>query len=201
MTTIIGLMGPAGAGKSSVAQYLVERYGARRYSFAGPLKELAMRTLDLTHEQCWGTQAQKEAVDPRYGFSPRWFLQRLGTEGCRKTFGHGFWVEQALAAVKRDAPALAVFEDARFINEAVAIRAFTEKRAAGDRVSGFVWCLDSPGRETEADSSHASEREWCDAPRDHLIKPEARGLDTLFGLVDEACRKFVIFPKRPEVSL
>jgi hypothetical protein len=182
MPTIIGLLGPAGSGKSSVAGHLAERYGAKRYSFAAPLKELAMRTLDLTHEQCWGTQSQKEAVDPRYGFSPRWFLQRLGTEGCRKTFGEAFWTEQTLAKIAREAPSLAVIEDVRFKNEASAILNF--RNSSG---RGHVWRLEASERQTiELHSTHASEQEWAIAPFSTRLCPAAFGLEHLFALVDEA---------------
>src|SRR5690349_10218769 len=99
MTRIIGLLGGAGAGKSTIASYLVEKYGAKRYRLAGLLKEIARRTLDLTVEQVDGTQAQKEAVDERYGFSPRWFLQRLGTEGVRATLGQDFWTRALMAQI------------------------------------------------------------------------------------------------------
>lgn len=195
LTVLIGLMGPAGAGKSSVAQYLVEKYGAVRYSFAEPLKTLAMRTLDLTHDQCWGTQAQKEAVDPRYGFSARWFLQRLGTEGCRRTFGEDFWTQMLVGdggKIHREAPALAVIDDARFVNEALAIKAWE---------LGMIWRLDTPDRETSADATHASEQEWLRAPYDYLIAPPARGLDLLYKLVDGACECLKLPPKRPELPL
>lgn len=118
MTKIVGMCGQAGCGKTTVATYLVEHYGARRYAFADPLKQLCIRTLDFADVQLNGTQAQKEAVDPRYGFSARWFIQRLGTEGVRSVFGPDFWWRYALSKIVVDAPDVAVIEDVRFVNEA-----------------------------------------------------------------------------------
>jgi hypothetical protein len=121
MTKIIGTCGPAGSGKSTVANYLVEHYGARRYAFADPLKQICIRTLDFADEQLNRTQAQKEAVDPRYGFSARWFIQRLGTEGVRAVLGPDFWWRYCLSRIARDAPGVAVIEDVRFVNEATGV--------------------------------------------------------------------------------
>lgn len=196
-TIIIGLLGPAGAGKSSVAGYLAEQYGAVRYSLAAPLKEIAMRTLDLSHEQCWGTQAQKEADDPRYGFSPRWFLQRLGTEGIRHVFGPDVWTRLCLEKIAADQPLLAVVEDVRFVNEAKIIRGLRHGNITG---FGYVWRLECPARETAADGAHASESEWVKAPHDYVVAPAERGLPLLFSLIDDACRSFKIFPKRRELA-
>jgi len=160
---ILGLLGPAGSGKSTAAKYLAEKYTCMRYSFADPLKHVAMRTLGFTYEQCYGTQAQKEAVDPRYGFSPRWFLQKLGTEGCRGVFGDSFWTERTLDLIVRQQQAagahVAVIEDVRFVNEANAIHA----------VGGAVWRLECPDRESVADATHASEAEWSRCGYDRLI--------------------------------
>lgn len=157
---IIGLMGAAGSGKSTAAKYLAEKFQGKRYSLADPLKEIAMRTFGFSREQCYGTQAQKETVDPRYGFSPRWLLQRLGTEGCRAVLGESVWTDALLRRIAFEKPALAIVEDVRFINEAVAIR------AAG----GVVWRLAVQGQShSNDDGSHASEREWMDAPFDDLI--------------------------------
>ena len=180
MTLLIGIFGPAGAGKSSVANYLVEKYGAKRYSFATALKLCAQRTLDFTDEQVFGTQAQKETIDPRYGFTPRWFLQRLGTEGCRKTFGEDFWVKQTMQIIYADKQPIAVIDDARFLSEADAVHNF----ALADIHHSSFWRLESPGRETSDPGTHASEREWMDVTYDMLLKPTARGLDELFALVD-----------------
>lgn len=183
-TRIIGLLGPAGAGKSSVAEFLEQEYGVERYSLAAPLKEIARRTLDFTEAQVYGTQAEKEAVDPRYGFSPRWFLQRLGTEGIRHVLSADVWVKLCLDRIKAGTPAVAVIEDVRFINEVDAIR-FCWRSAPDVSIHGEVWRLESPGREavTTADASHASEAEWSQAPYDVLIRPKKRGLEELFALV------------------
>lgn len=177
---ILGLMGPAGSGKSTVAKYLHDRHCALRFSFADPLKAVAAATLGFSHEQLYGTQAQKEAVDPRYNFSPRWFLQRLGTDGCRAVFGANFWCEQTLRQIARVQPPLAVIEDVRFMNEAHAIR------AAG----GLIWRLETPDRQSDADATHASEREWELAPFDRrIVANVSPGSMLLFGAVETAIQE------------
>ncbi len=206
---IIGLLGPAGSGKSSVAAYLVEKYGATRYSLAAPLKEIARRTMGFTEEQVNGTQAQKETIDERYGMTPRQFLQRLGTDGLREVFGADVWIDLLLAKIGRERPDIAVVEDVRFENEAMKIRAMTSFKHDARSIRprpvgiGFVWRLENPARAaaTSDDGSHTSEREWASAPYDFIIAPVGRGLDQLHQLVDDAARHYVLFPKRREVSL
>lgn len=175
MTTIIALTGPAGAGKSTAAAYLAARYGAVRYSLAYPLKEIARRALDFSHPQVYGTQADKDAKDPRYGFSPRWFLQRLGTEGIRDVLGADFWTRHALERIAADARECAVIDDCRFVDEADAIR------AAG----GVVIRLHPPRDEAAAEDTHASEQQWRRLVADYEIRPSRRGVDALRTLVDD----------------
>lgn len=184
--TVIAICGPAGSGKSTVADYLVHEYGATRYGFATPLKEMVKRALDFTHEQVYGTQEQKETVDPRYGHSPRWFLQRIGTDGCRKVFGAGFWVQQALDMIYRENQPLAVIEDTRFINEAEAI-------LDDNRFVGHVWRL-HPVADAESEAfaagagKHASEEEWRELPASLEFSPGSRGAKQLYAMVDEAMK-------------
>lgn len=195
MTTLIGVLGPAGAGKSMVAEYLVREYGAVRYSLAAPLKEIAKNVFNFSDEQLYGTQAQKEATDPRYNFSPRWLLQRLGTEGIRKVFGEDIWVSTLLARVQRDNHRIAVCDDVRFVNEATKIRQLVQIKHDARSVvptphrSGFVWRLESPWRDSTADASHASEAQWMQCPYDDVIKPTEYGENYLYELVDFACAR------------
>ncbi len=182
LPVVIGLVGPAGAGKSTVASHLIEKYGAVRYSFAALLKEIAKRTLDFSDEQLYGTQEQKEAIDPRYGFSCRTFLQKLGTEGVRNVLGADFWTTATLEKIRKDSPKLAVIDDMRFVNEA-------EATQHSPYHQGSVWRLCPPADETSvmraaAAGQHASEREWLLAPFDFEIAPKKRGIPELVELVD-----------------
>jgi hypothetical protein len=198
VSIIIGLLGPAGAGKSTVAGHLEKRYGAKRYSLAWPLKEIAARTLQFTYEQLFGTQEQKEAVDPRYGFSARWFLQRLGTEGCRAVLGEDVWTRACLDKIYREKPTIAVVEDVRFVNEAAAIQHPT--------CAGYVWRLNPPDdavavARVEGAGSHSSESEWRLASADLEVRPRARGIPELLELADDAAKSCHLIPLRREIPL
>lgn len=188
MTLVVGLMGPAGSGKSTVAAYLAKRYSGVIYSFARPLKEMVRRAFDLSHEQVYGTQDQKEKTDLRYGVSPRWLLQRIGTDGCRAVFGENFWAERCLTQISRDRPALAIIEDVRFINEAVAIHEARE-------VDGWVWRLECPDRQTaEVSSAHASETDWARAPYDRVVSAKiSEGAQALLAAVDRTVESMPSF--------
>lgn len=192
-TTIIGLAGGAGAGKTTVAKYLVEHYGALRYAFADPLKVLVQRIFRFPEESLYGTQEQKERVVPDIGWSGRQAMQRVGTQGMREVFGEDVWVDHTIRRIRADAPAIAVIEDVRFLNEGRAIRHLDGR--LDDFVPwarGFVWRLEPPGREevTSTDASHQSEAEWMRMPVDYVIRPEARGLEEYFSLVRRAAAFF-----------
>ncbi len=183
---IIGLLGAAGSGKSAVSNYLVDKYGARKYAFADPLKAIAQRVFDFTHEQLWGTQEQKETVDPRYGFSPRWLLQRLGTQGIREVFGPDVWWSLCLERILEDRPALAVVEDFRFVNEVEGFLAINDAvKDSGEPAPVMIWRIESPVKISNADPTHASETQWSECRFTDLIAPKVYGLLPLFNIVDE----------------
>ena len=119
---IIGLTGPARAGKDTAAKHLALHYGMRWDSFAGPLKVMLQAGLGLGPEELYGDL--KESPLTRLGLdkSPRQLLQTLGTEWGRDCVDRDIWLK--LAKARYDAPGggYVVFSDVRFQNEADWVR-------------------------------------------------------------------------------
>jgi hypothetical protein len=133
---IIGVCGLIGAGKDTIADYLVNIHQFRRESFANTLKDAVASVFGWNRELLEGRTRQsrewREQVDPwwaeRLGMptlTPRWVLQYWGTEVVRKGFHDDTWIaslENKLRQSKDDV----VISDCRFPNEIAAI-----KRAGG----------------------------------------------------------------------
>ena len=181
--SLLGLVGRKGSGKDTVGDYLVARHGFVRSAFADPVKWVA-RDLwpHLTVEQCWGPIELKEAVDAMLGVSPRWLLQRIGTEvgrnGDLATFAglgvsparmqealdrHGVvpgpsaWVD---ALFRTLGAADTVITDVRFPNEAEAVWAH----------NGCVLKLLRPDFDTGVGNDHPSEQEVDACTFDYLVR-------------------------------
>jgi hypothetical protein len=184
---IIGLCGRAGTGKTSVAKYLVEKWANEIVSFAGPLKRMAMDIWGFTEEQVFGDASIKERVDPRLGFSPRFALQRLGTDICRKHLGDDVWTDTLFRRIKEkgDHKRIYVIDDVRFVNEA--------KRIYNE--GGSLFRLHNDSSISNDVGAHQSEIEVNLIP-DSYVTAEIwgsteLGLTHLFGLVDEAMEKIL----------
>ena len=148
---LIGLAGPAGSGKDTVADILEEITEGRveRDGFSVRLKTIAARALGVSEGPGdvgtkgilrWAdrlkTQERLATVGPRgtvtAEISGREFLQRLGTEGIRTVLGEDVLIRAV--PLKRDCELL-VITDVRFPDEARAIR----------EAGGEVWRLYRPG--------------------------------------------------------
>lgn len=88
---ILGVMGQARAGKDTLADYLVAKYGFVRIALADPIKRIVMDLYQMSEEQLWGDD--KEKPDLRYalpnggGFlTPRVACQIIGTEVVRSLY-------------------------------------------------------------------------------------------------------------------
>lgn len=175
---IIGLTGPAGSGKTTAAKYLVERYGATRFSFAEPLKRMAMMIYGLSEEQVFGPLEAKEAVDSRHGKSPRELLQFLGTDVCRTWLGPDVWANAALS--KLEPGRLYVCDDVRFDNEAEAIR----------ERGGEIWHLRALGAPGTASTGHATEAGvQCCSLRDVTLTAEYGHVDRALSVIESTFRR------------
>lgn len=173
---LIGLTGKARAGKDTTGHFIQvwgDRQGftVERHSFAAKLKVSAARALGFkgSAEECIAfceelkggmyidlMRRDREGLDEReVRLDGREFLQLYGTEAHRGVFGSDFWVEALLAPLDDrvralEAPQVCVITDARFPNEAEAIR---------DR-GGEIWEVvreDNPDGLTGGLEAHVSE--------------------------------------------
>lgn len=175
---VIGLLGGKGSGKTTVAQYLASAYGARCYALADELKEIIRDVFELSEQQLHGTQEQKEAIDPRWGLSPRKLMERQG-DALRRVYGDAFQTARLLAQIVQDGPHVAVISDVRYPHEIARVR-----------LAGVIWRVrHAPGMK-QWPSSHSSESYWARADVDAEIAPESIGIDALHAAVDKVCNTF-----------
>jgi hypothetical protein len=96
---IIGIHGAAGAGKDTAADTLVQSHDFAKVGLADPMKRFCAELWRFSWDQLWGASEFRNAVDPRYGVSPRHVLQRLGTEWGRDC-DTDVWVRYAIGVCR-----------------------------------------------------------------------------------------------------
>lgn len=175
---LLGITGHKRCGKGSAAQVLVQKCGFTEYGYADALRAMALavnpaielldaplalvRELQITTGMTTLPRVLRySTVVKSLGYERakdvpdfRGFLQRLGTEGVRGTFGPSAWVDVLMARIEHDfmhAPTpstfRAVISDVRFFSEA---RAIEERH-------GRLWRMVRPGYENI--DPHPSERD------------------------------------------
>lgn len=178
---IIGLSGLAGSGKSTVARFLVKKHCFEEIALADPMKTFCREVLGFSREQLWGSSSLRNAIDPRFGKSPRDALQSLGTDWGR-AFYENVWVEYAIRRALALQTAISgggvVISDVRFKNERDAIR----------KAGGRVWRIIRPGAGlVGANAAHASENDLTDEMAyDRVVANGDGELDELEKLVARA---------------
>jgi hypothetical protein len=131
---LIGLCGAAGAGKDSVANVLVDKFGFKRYAFADAVRDAALAIDPFVDTITWehmnpeksGKQPVRLAsVVDRLGWDiakreipeVRRLLQVIGTEVGRQILGVDCWVNIVARKWYLDGYPDAVITDCRFQNE------------------------------------------------------------------------------------
>lgn len=153
MYNVIGLAGPAGAGKDTVAEMIQRMYGYKRIAFAHTLKNmLAIAGMPEPEREF------KEALLPGLPFSWRQAAQTLGTEWGR-SLDPDLWVKLTLMHMQKH-PGNYVISDVRFENETAAIRG----------LGGTI--VHIHGRKTALvgdTTNHASEAQVKQDPLDYIL--------------------------------
>ncbi len=152
MPQLLCLAGKAGAGKDTVADFLVREYDYVKYRFADPLKKLIADRFKLSMPEVnsgdWRNEPREFCGSDTFGnvFSLRSWMQWLGTEVGRTIGGEDVWVNAMWKQyMKNDFPKKMVVCDARFDNEAASFWAR----------GGEVLAIERPGAAPAL--SHASE--------------------------------------------
>lgn len=180
---LIGLCGPAGCGKNSVADHLQARYGWIQFGFADPVYAAVSTITGIPVDQLRERSTKEQKIE-WLGKSPRELLQTLGTEWGRDIVSQDIWITIAMRQVEacqkylRGAGGVAL-TDVRFVNEVEAIK------AAG----GQVWRVERRQRCLAEDAAqHSSEAGIPEFLIDTVIDNTGT-LDALRGRVDAAMKR------------
>lgn len=134
MTKIIAFAGRKQSGKTTCSLFITKYYngiiepfnGAKIYNFADPLKtDICMNILGLTHDQCYGEDADKNSVtDVEWEgkkLTAREVMQFVGTDIFRKMKSN-VWAGATINKIQKEKPNLAIIADCRFPNEVEAVK-------------------------------------------------------------------------------
>lgn len=100
---IIGICGFQGAGKDTMANILIEKYGFIKFSYASMLKDVISILFGWSRELLEGDTSEsriwRETVDIWWStkldipqLTPRMIMQKIGTDLFRKHFNENIWI-------------------------------------------------------------------------------------------------------------
>jgi dephospho-CoA kinase len=114
---LVGICGKAGAGKDTIADYLVKEHGFKKIALADPIKRVVQDVFVLDDHTVYDRVAREQPLEQWDGWSVRRLLQIIGTELFRKNIDEAIWVKSLLYRVQSDPTSNYVVSDVRFPNE------------------------------------------------------------------------------------
>lgn len=189
--TLIGLVGPAGSGKDTAAQRLVEQHGFVAYALAEPIRTMLYAMFseaNIPAAKLFTTEAKAQPIEALNGATPRHLMQSLGTEWGRKLVGEDVWLtvaERHLGLLAGDEPVAdrIVITDVRFANEAAWVR----------RHGGTLVSLERPGAGLQGSAaSHSSEAHITEIDT-HLALLNDGSIAALWDQVDDMAEQVAMW--------
>jgi hypothetical protein len=164
---LIGLVGAAQTGKSTIAGYLVKNHGFVRHAFMDALKAMLIKAGMCTYDECYSSKTLQS----------RWLMQKVGTEIFIEQIDPLFWVRQTEKKLKEllENGRSVVVDDIRRPKEAAVIRKLGGILARTVR-EDFV--------DDTAGSEHESERYVNQIPVDFVINAKSGDLEKLLNMAE-----------------
>lgn len=153
---LIGLAGPAGCGKDTVAQVLCDTQEFRRISLADPIRQGIFTMLGIPEEHLTDRELKEQPMIELCGKSPRQAMQTLGTEWGRNCIDPNIWLKVAerkmeyidrIASTGNALISGIVISDIRFPGEAKWLR----------ELGGSIWHIRRPNNPNTTKAAHESE--------------------------------------------
>jgi hypothetical protein len=191
---IIGITGKIGSGKTTISNYLEKEYAFNQYSFADPIKNMAI-SFGFKHHEIFGTQEQKLKINEHWGISGRHFLQKLGTDIFRDivpkvipdlNLGESGspWIRAfEIYMLKQNKKTDIVIGDVRFVNEAESIQ----------KLGGCIIKICDSSLKKDDGTHHASETEMDNIHGNFAIYNTGT-LDELYDKIDNIIFELLIEP-------
>jgi hypothetical protein len=181
---IIAITGKKQHGKDTVGNYLAEKYGYIRLSFADAIKDMLRVSFGFSEEQLNGSQ--KENVDLFWKITPRQVMQYVGTELFRDKMsaliphvGQNFWV---LILKKKIYDRLEINPEAKFV---IPDLRFQNELDFVNEMGGFTISVVRPEMDNNAFSDHSSET-TVEQLKTNINLINSRSIEHLQDLVDQS---------------
>lgn len=181
---IIGITGKKFHGKSEIADYIIHgKYPFKKWSFASKVKEVAKLIYNLYDDQLYGDK--KDVLDNRYNLTPRFIMQRIGTEVARSIHRQTWVISLERDILNSNPNVHSVIDDCRFLNESDWIR--SKQGVIIKVIRPSTMPLDEHQSETEIEHIHSEYIIYNNKDIPHLHKEVNFVLGKLTECLERRC--------------